>query len=120
MLGDDTAEIANLNYWAYWLGAIREPQANDGFMRDRPTHWEPLRLLRGLVDGLYQAPGYVDLYAHTLWALLSAHPWLPMASIELADRLGQRTDQLLDHDRISQRSRHELSTVHYVLRQNRM
>ncbi|MEU7313600.1 XRE family transcriptional regulator [Streptomyces sp. NPDC007083] len=119
MADNDTAEAANLNYWAYWLGAIREPQANDGFMRDRPTDWEPLRLMRGLVEGLDQAPGYVDLYAHSLWALLSSQPWLPLASAELANRLDQRTAQLLDDDRISKRSRHELSSVHYVLRENR-
>ncbi|MFE7358358.1 XRE family transcriptional regulator [Streptomyces sp. NPDC057543] len=33
---DDSAEAANLNYWAYWLGSIREPQPDDGFMRDGP------------------------------------------------------------------------------------
>ncbi|MGW7519721.1 XRE family transcriptional regulator [Streptomyces sp. NPDC054796] len=116
---DDTAEAANLNYWAYWFGAIPEPQADDTFMRNRPTTWEPVRLLRGLVDGLHQAPGYVDLYAHSVWALLMAHKWLPLASPEEIERLASRTERLLDDARISPRSRHELSTVHYVLRENR-
>ncbi|MFD2619927.1 XRE family transcriptional regulator [Streptomyces chumphonensis] len=119
MVDDDTAETANLNYWAYWLGAIREPQANDGFMRERPTDWEPVRLLRGLANGLHQAPGYVDLYVHSLWALLTSHRWLPLADRELADQIALRTARLLDHDRISVRSRRELSAVAYVLRENR-
>lgn len=119
MVDDDTAEIANLNYWAYWLGAIREPQADDGFMREQPTDWEPVRLMRGLVSGLHQAPGYVDLYVHSLWALLKTHRWLPLADPELADRLIEDTTRLLDRNGISQRSRRELGSVHYVLRENR-
>ncbi|MFE3648200.1 XRE family transcriptional regulator [Streptomyces sp. NPDC059152] len=119
MADDDAAETANLNYWAYWLGALREPQANDGFMRNKPTDWEPVRLMRGLVNGLHQAPGYVDLYTHSLWALLTAHPWPPLADSELADRPSAHTTQLLDDNAISPRSTRELSAVHYVLRENR-
>ncbi|WP_405798221.1 XRE family transcriptional regulator [Streptomyces sp. NBC_01506] len=119
VIDDDTAETANLNYWAYWFGALRQPQANDAFMRRcGPSEWEPVALLRSLVDGLHRAPGYVDLYAHSLWALLSAHPWLPLASPDLANRLSERTGQLLDDRLISPRSRQELAAVYYVLRGN--
>ncbi|MFJ3882135.1 helix-turn-helix domain-containing protein [Streptomyces sp. NPDC090077] len=117
LAGDDTAEAANLNYWAYWLGGIRLPQSDDGFMRDRElTGWDPVTLLRGLVRGLHYAPGYVDLYAHTLWSLLTAYPWLPQASGVLAAELEERTGRLLDGGVISERSRHELGALHYVLR----
>ncbi|WP_051853422.1 helix-turn-helix domain-containing protein [Streptomyces aureocirculatus] len=119
LAGDDAAENANLNYWAYWLGALREPQPDDGFMRHRPATWEPVRLLHGLVTGLHQASAYVDLYAHSLWALLTIHRWLPLADPRLANRLASHTDGLLDRNRISPRSRRELSSVHYVLRENR-
>ncbi|WP_446038417.1 XRE family transcriptional regulator [Streptomyces sp. SID1121] len=120
MADDDTAETANLNYWAYWLGVSSLPQANDGFMRSRElAGWEPPSLLRSLVDGLHQAPGYVDLYAHSLWALVTAHRWLPLVSPDLAVRLCERTGTLLDGCRISPRSRRELSEVHYVLRDHR-
>ncbi|MFD3418806.1 helix-turn-helix domain-containing protein [Streptomyces decoyicus] len=118
IVDDDVAETANLNYWAYWLGAIREPQPNDGFMRGRPTDWEPVRLLRGLVSGLYQAPGDADLYIHSLWALLTAHRWLPLAAPDLTKQLSARIEQLLGDHRISPRSRRDLSSVHYVLHEN--
>lgn len=117
---DDTAEAANLNYWALWLGALPVPQADDAFMRDRDlTGWDPVTLLRGLARGLHVAPGYVDLYAHSLWALLTAFPWLPQAAGPLAGPLRERAAQLLDGTAISARSRHELGHVHYVFDHNR-
>ncbi|MFF0432832.1 XRE family transcriptional regulator [Streptomyces sp. NPDC004327] len=116
LAGDDTAEAANLNYWAYWLGGVRLPQSDDGFMRDRElTGWDPVTLLRGLTYGMHYSPGYVDLYVHTLWALLTAHPWLPKASPVLARDLTERVVRLLDEGATSQRAHHELNTVHYVL-----
>ncbi|MFH9263989.1 hypothetical protein ACH4KN_06965 [Streptomyces sp. NPDC017546] len=119
LTGDDSAEIANLNYLAYWFGSIREAQTDDGFMRHGPTNWEPIRLLRGLATGLHQAPAYLDLYVHSLWALLTSNRWLPLADPVLADGLAAHTARLLDHDGISLRARRELSAVVYVLRENR-
>ncbi|WP_405490176.1 helix-turn-helix domain-containing protein [Streptomyces sp. NBC_00096] len=117
IVDDDVGETANLNYWAYWLGGTRLPQSDDRFMRDRQlTGWDPVTLLRGLTNGLHRAPGYVDLYAHTLWALLTAHPWLPQASGLLIPDLAERTEHLLDGGGISERARRELTNVHYVLR----
>ncbi|MFE5736659.1 XRE family transcriptional regulator [Streptomyces celluloflavus] len=117
MADDDAAEAANLNYWAYWLGALQEPQADDGFMTDRAlTGWDPVTLLRGLARGFHQSPGYVDLYAHSLWALLTAHPWLPQAAPTIAQTLADRAARILDDGLISPRSRRELGAVHYVLR----
>ncbi|WP_172385263.1 XRE family transcriptional regulator [Streptomyces sp. MNP-20] len=118
MVGDDTAEAANLAYWAYWLGALHDAQPDDAFMRER-TDWEPVTLFRHLLQGLHQVPGYVDLYAHTLWALLTAHPWLPQATPVLAERLGDRAALLLDEGRVSAQGRRDLEAVHYVLRDHR-
>ncbi|MFI9076278.1 XRE family transcriptional regulator [Streptomyces sioyaensis] len=113
---DEAAEAANLNYWAYWMGALREPQPNDAFMADRGlTGWDPATLLRGLAQGFHESPGYVDLYAHSLWALLTAHTWLPQASPAIARALADRVASLLDGGSVSPRSRRELSAVHYVL-----
>ncbi|MFG2716527.1 helix-turn-helix domain-containing protein [Streptomyces goshikiensis] len=118
MVDDDEGEAANLNYWAYWLGGTPLPQSDDLFMRDRQlAGWDPVTLLRGLTYGLHHAPGYVDLYAHTMWALLTTHPWLPQASGLLVRDLTERTERLLDGGGISERSRRELATVNYVLRE---
>ncbi|MGW1493096.1 helix-turn-helix domain-containing protein [Streptomyces sp. NPDC002402] len=119
MADDDDGETANLNYWAYWLGAFSQPQADDAFMRDRNrADWDPVTLLRrGLAQGLHQAPGYVDLYVHSIWALLTTNTWLPQASPALASDLDGRAVRLLDGNLVSQRSRRELSAVHYVLRE---
>ncbi|MFI1205695.1 XRE family transcriptional regulator [Streptomyces sp. NPDC020883] len=120
MADDDAAEAANLNYWAYWMGALREPQANDHFMADRAlAGWDPVTLLRGLARGFVESPGFVDLYAHSLWALLTAHRWLPQASPTLAWSLSDRVARILDDGVISARSRRELAAVHYVLRDQR-
>ncbi|MCZ2526982.1 XRE family transcriptional regulator [Streptomyces sp. HB2AG] len=117
---DDTAEAANLNYWALWLGALPVPQADDTFMRDRTlSGWDPVTLLRGLARGLHPAPGYVDLYAHSLWALLTAFPWLPQAAGQLAEPLRERAGQLLDGAALSAGSRRKLARVHYVFAHNR-
>lgn len=114
------AEAANLNYWALWLGPLPVPQADDTFMLDRDlSGWDPVTLLRALASGLHVAPGYVDLYAHSLWALLTAFPWLPQAAGPLAAPLRERTVQLLDGVPLSSRSRRELDHVHYVFDHNR-
>ncbi|WEB41425.1 hypothetical protein MOV08_20570 [Streptomyces yunnanensis] len=73
-------------------------------------------LLRGLARGFEESPGYVDLYAHSLWALLTAHTWLPQASPALARSLAGRVARILDAGVISPRSRRELGAVPYVLR----
>ncbi|MEW2622029.1 helix-turn-helix transcriptional regulator [Streptomyces sp. NPDC048106] len=119
MADDDAAETANLNYWAYWLGSIREPQPNDGFMRHGVSNWEPVCLFRGLTAGLRQAPAYEDLYVHSLWALLATHRWLPLADHAVTGMLRARTAELLDNNGTSPRARRELNAVQYVLRENR-
>lgn len=76
-------------------------------------------MLRGLARGLHLAPGYVDLYAHSLWVLLTAFPWLPQAAGPLAGPLREQAGQLLDGASLSARSRRELAHVHYVFDHNR-
>ncbi|WP_405691505.1 hypothetical protein [Streptomyces sp. NBC_00057] len=89
-------------------------------MRDRGlAGWDALTLLRGLATGLVEAPGFVDLYAHSLHVLLAVAPWLPQAAGPLASPLRERTAQLLDGVHLSARSRRELGRVHYVLDNNR-
>ncbi|MEY9963394.1 DNA-binding transcriptional regulator YiaG [Streptacidiphilus sp. MAP12-16] len=115
-LGDDASEAANLNYWAHWVGVDTRPQSDDSFMARQTPGWDAAALLRNFTDRLARAFEYTDLYAHSVWALLSARPGLLSADRALACDLAASVGQLLDGDAISPQSRRELQAVHYGLR----
>jgi DNA-binding XRE family transcriptional regulator len=114
---NDAAEVANLNYWAHWLGLDSRPQSDDSFMaeRDRPA-WDGSALLRQLAVRLDRAVEYTDLYVHSIWALLIARRGLLEADPHVAGDLGARVQVLLDGDSLSTQSRRELEAVYYGLR----
>ncbi|MGW7008234.1 helix-turn-helix domain-containing protein [Streptomyces sp. NPDC054933] len=117
---DDIGEAANLNYWAYWLGATPQTEPDDHFMTDRHlTGWDPVTLLRRLTQGMHEAPTYVDLYAHSVWALLTAYPWLSQADPTAATALAERATYALDAQALSSRSRRDFGAVQYLLREHR-
>lgn len=114
-LADDICETANLNYWAYWLGEIIEPQLTDMFMIELdPQSWHGTQLLRHLAGKLHSANPYVDVVAHTLWALVMLRPGA-LAGQECGD-LQTRAACLLDEGLVSAQSRRELEAVVYALR----
>ncbi|MFC1434372.1 helix-turn-helix domain-containing protein [Streptacidiphilus sp. N1-3] len=117
LLDDDRGEVANLNYWAYWTGEIPGVELDDTFMGiRRPDSWHGRRLLHHVADRLDPAYGYLDLYVHTLWALLAARPQLLHdGSIDRAV-LRERVEILLDGPEISTQVDRELSGVRYALR----
>lgn len=113
----DRCETANLNYWAYWLGEITEPQSADTFMVAVPTRsWRGARLLRHLVDKLSPENFYIDVVAHTVWALLQDRPAVVHDEPGMLGRLQQRAARVLDSGGISALSRRELEEVLYGLR----
>lgn len=116
-LADDAGELANLNYWAYWLGLDHLPRADDSFMGDRSA-WDAGALLRSLVDRLRPELGCVDLNVHSVWALLSARPGLLSVDPELVRDLRGRVTGLLDTGSVSKQSRRELDALHYGLKLN--
>ncbi|MGK5534125.1 helix-turn-helix domain-containing protein [Streptomyces sp. URMC 129] len=119
-LSDDSGEVANLNYWAYWLGMDTLPRADDGFMASRTgTRWDAGALLHALADRLEPTLACLDLNVHSVWALLASHPGLPTADSHLASDLAGRVSRLLDLGVGSPRSRRELEQVHYGLRLSR-
>ncbi|MFC9626846.1 XRE family transcriptional regulator [Streptomyces sp. NPDC056930] len=106
------------------LGAVAGRNGRPAERRHVHARPRPGRLGRAdpaarLAVGLVEAPGFVDLYAHSLHALLVVAPWLPQAAGPLASPLRERTAQLLDGVQLSARSRRELGRVHYVLDNNR-
>ncbi|MFJ4679056.1 XRE family transcriptional regulator [Kitasatospora sp. NPDC088783] len=116
--GDQHSELANLSYWAYWLGSMPADQSDDGFLHQPdPAAWNPLHLFQQLVGSLHDAPGTVDLYVHSLTTLLDLHPWLPQADPAAARHLHGRGTELLDAATLSPVSRRDLGRVHYRLQQ---
>ncbi|RKN15867.1 helix-turn-helix domain-containing protein [Streptomyces radicis] len=120
-MGDDFGELANLNYWAYWLGMDSVPRADDGFMAVRSAHrWDAGALLRALTGRLDRDLGCLDLNVHSVWALLTWRPGLAAADSSLSVNLAGRVSELLDTGTVSPRARRELEQVHYGLRLNGM
>ncbi|GAA0456067.1 helix-turn-helix transcriptional regulator [Streptomyces sp. NPDC046215] len=116
-MSNDAGEMANLNYWAYWLGLDQCPRPDDSFMAERSSHrWDAGALLRRLVDRLDPGLGCVDLNVHSVWALIASTPRVLASDPELGRDLHQRVCSLLDSDSVSSQSRRELDAVHYGLR----
>ncbi|BAJ26415.1 hypothetical protein KSE_05720 [Kitasatospora setae KM-6054] len=114
LLDDEHGELANLAYWALWLGAMPADQSDDGFMhRPDPASWDPIRLFRALVSSFHLAPGTVDLYVHSISTLLRLYPWLPHAAPDADQAFGAFTVQLLDGALISPTSRRDLGRLRY-------
>ncbi|WP_234440533.1 hypothetical protein [Streptomyces rimosus] len=115
-MGNDSGEIANLNYWAYWLGLDRVLRPDDSFMADRTPSWDAGALLRSLADRLDPGLACVDLNVHSVWALIAARPGAVAAHPGLTADLRQRVERLLDGGAVSRQSRRELDAVQYGLR----
>ncbi|MFC3996540.1 hypothetical protein ACFOVU_11480 [Nocardiopsis sediminis] len=115
-ISTDACEIANLNYWSYWLGEIADPQLADTFMVELDLDsWRGDRLLRHLVTKLTDAGNaYVDVVVQTLWALIIRKPTL--LSGKIAGDLAPIVSKTLDEGTVSSQSRRELKEVLYALR----
>ncbi|GAA1772043.1 helix-turn-helix domain-containing protein [Nonomuraea bangladeshensis] len=114
-LSDDVCEMANLNYWAYWLGEASEPQVTDLFMIELGLEsWQGTKLLRHLANRLEPVNPYMEVVTHTLWALIMLRP--DALSPSAAKQVIGSARQALDFPAVSDRSRRELEAVVYALR----
>ncbi|MFG1960266.1 transcriptional regulator [Nonomuraea sp. NPDC049028] len=114
-LADEVCEVANLNYWAYWLGEVGEPQLADTFMIElKPDVWRGTELLRHLIGKLDSANPYLDVVVHTLWALVMLRP--STLDAQRADTLRDAAIRTLDEAIASPQSQRELEAVIYALR----
>ncbi|MEV6964438.1 hypothetical protein AB0M47_04920 [Hamadaea sp. NPDC051192] len=115
-LSDDEQAIANLNYWAYWVGEASDTYTDDSFMAaNDPRHAAGTRLFRHLVDRLDNASEQAELYIHTLWQLLLARPNVA-AGDPSARMAAQRKIQMLDTAGLTASARQKVSDVTYGLR----
>jgi len=67
---------------------------------------------------MHETPGSVDLYVHSMWAILTAHPWIPLADPTLATQIADRFTRPLDGNVISTRPRQDLNSVQCRLKQH--
>jgi hypothetical protein len=114
LAGDDRLEAAQLAWNAHYYEELAAPQHTDAFMVAELPAWRGERLLAWLAGRLDPGCGYVDLIAHTLWALLTSRGYL--AASVAAEGLAGRAEALVAAEVVSARSRRELGEVGYLLR----
>jgi hypothetical protein len=115
-LDGEDRELANLTYWAYWIGAIPEPAADDGFMAERDLSPDQAALLlRHLAATLGDSQPYATLTAHSAAVLVTRWPGLLAADPALSGQLGQNAQTLLDTGGVPE-ARRDLDAIHVAVR----
>lgn len=110
-------EVANLNYWAYWLGEVRDIHIDDSFMHDvHPSSWDGAHLLSHLINRINPEADQLDLNVRTLWQLLLARPYLLTERPELRALVSARVTETLDCHDLEKQARQEFSDVAYAIR----
>jgi Helix-turn-helix len=117
MTGDPSSEIANLNYWAHWIGELGDDHTDDTFMLEHDTgSWTGVQLLQHLISRLDPGAAHLPLNLHALHTLIASRPGLlhhrPAVQISLATRL----DRLGDSDEPTRALRDEIAGLRYALR----
>lgn len=114
--GDDSWEIANLNYFAYWAGAMPSPQRDDSFMQVRQARWDEAALLTHLAGRMDVNSPLLALTTRTLWSLIAATPQLLDEDRALVGELAERTAAIADHTVLPRPVVDDLSAVRVALR----
>jgi DNA-binding XRE family transcriptional regulator len=111
--GSNECELANLHYWAYWVGEIGTTYHVDSFMVEDPGPWIGAKLMQRLQEKLIPSNTCIDLYAHSLWALLKrpGGTHLLERSPTGCEMLRDGISRVLDESEMSGQSRRELEEV---------
>lgn len=115
-LDGEDLETANLVYWAYWIGAIAEPAADDRFMAERELNLQQASvLLHHLAFALDTAQPYAELTVHSTLVMASRWPQLLEADPVLAGTLSERSERILDSASVPL-PRREVSAINLAAR----
>jgi len=111
------AELANLNYWAHWIGELPNDQADDGFMAEADTRaWSGVRLFHHLIGRLEPASPHLPLNLHTVHSLVASRPALLTERTIERDALAGALDVLASENVLSRDGRDQVAGLHYALR----
>lgn len=114
---DTDAEVANLNYWAHWIGELPDDQTDDHFMAQADTRtWSGIRLFHHLVDRLDPSSPHLPLNLHTMHSLVASRPALLTERSAERDALSEALDLLSSRDVLSPKGRDQVTGLHYALR----
>ncbi|MEV6281026.1 hypothetical protein [Nocardia sp. NPDC051832] len=107
-------ELANLRYWAYWVGECPTAWASDADMArpESDAWWSGEILLPSLLKGVVSAP-YRELCAHSLWALARARRTL-VTHPRWAAAISDTVEKATSGDGLSMQARQRLEQVHYL------
>jgi hypothetical protein len=114
---DTRAELANLNYWAHWIGELSDEQADDGFMfADDTRSWSGVRAFHHLVSRLDPSSPHLPLNLHTVHTLVAHRPGLLTERSAARDPLAGALDTLTSGDALTRTGRDQVAGLHYALR----
>ncbi|MFC5003752.1 hypothetical protein ACFPIJ_38755 [Dactylosporangium cerinum] len=109
--------MANLNYWAYWLGELSDEQTSDAFMLDADTQsWTGVRLLQHLVRRLEAQSPHLPLNICTTHALVASRPSLLSSCPATRTGLGMVLDKLGAAGALGRAERDQLAGLQYAVR----
>jgi DNA-binding XRE family transcriptional regulator len=110
-------EVANLNYWAYWIGELSEEQTSDRFMLNADTRsWTGVRLLQHLLQRIDPASPHLPLNLSTLHALVGSRPSLLSGPASVRASFGEVLDRLASTDALARTERDQLAGLRYAVR----
>jgi DNA-binding XRE family transcriptional regulator len=109
----EECEVANLHYWAYWLGESTGTHHEDSFMTQDPGPWTGATVAGRLAGNLMSGRSCVDLYIHTLWVLLKRPigPYLVQTDRALCASVVSRSEKLFDDNVLMPEARRELQEI---------
>jgi hypothetical protein len=109
--------VANLNYWAHWIGELGEVQVSDDFMQKPDAGpWAGTRLLNHLVGRLEPGSQHMPLNLCTLHGLIASRPSLLSDRSDIRTSLDGVLAKLASVDSLSRTNRKQLSGLQYALR----
>lgn len=120
--GSDEFEMANLNYWAYWAGELRDRQRSQEFMVNSKAFqaWTGTTLIPRLTNKLMASNPNLELNIHSVAVLLTRAITIQVleGDSDLAAAALAKVARLIDEGvPLSAHARHELDDIHRRLAQ---